>query len=302
MDSAAYSPATAPSYHRPAVAFLQDVLATYHAHFWLFLKFVVPAAIFGYCAVILAGGKAQDIFSSLPRGPGISEHWAEILAALFLRFGGFLVSWVIYCFAFAGTSVAVSETERGVVPSSEQALQAVRDRLLPFLRIALVLFLLLLLAGLLAGTAGGILLGAASKFQWRPSGNIWRVTSLVIVLPFLLALSRFGLAMPAVVLDGRRVSEALFLSDALTSGKLAILLALLFESVVGSYLAAIGPFWIAGWVLHGRIVPTWGPWVLWVVAWVGGVLLQPTLLIGLALLYVKSTQSPTEPFKTAAAI
>jgi hypothetical protein len=123
---------------------------------------------------------------------------------------------------------------------------------------------------------------------------------LVIVLPFLLALSRFGL--PAVVLDGRRVSEALFLSDALTSGKLAILLALLFESVAGSYLAAIGPFWIAGWLLHGRIVPTWGPWVLWVVAWVGGVLLQPTLFIGLALLYVKSTQASPEPFKTAPAI
>jgi hypothetical protein len=99
MD-AAYSPAKAPSHHRPAVAFLQDVLATYHAHFWLFLKFVVPAAIFGYCAVILAGGKAQDILSSLPRGPRISEHWAEILAALFLRFGGFLVSWVILLLRF----------------------------------------------------------------------------------------------------------------------------------------------------------------------------------------------------------
>ncbi len=302
MDSV-FSPATAPSCDRSAFAFLQDVLTTYHAHFWLFVKFVVPAAIFGYSAVIFFGGKAQDILSSLPHGPEMSRHWMEIFAAGFLRFGGFLVSWVVYCFAFAGTCVAVSEIERRVAPSSEQALQAVRERFLPFLRISLVLFLLLLLAMLFAVIAGVILLGAAWKLLgWQPTGAVWQIVFLLIGLPFLLALSRFGLALPAVVLDERRVSDSLFLADRLTSGKLPALLGLLCESVIGSYLAAVGPFWIAGWLLQGRALPAWGPWALWVVAWFGGVLLQPTLFIGLALLYVKSTQSAPEPFKAAPAI
>jgi hypothetical protein len=285
----AYSPATATSYDQSAFAFLQNVLVTYHAHFWLFLKFVVPAAIFGYCAMAFLGGKAQDIVSSLPHGPERIRHSAELLAAFFLRFGGFIVSWVLYCFAFAGTCVAVSETERGVVPAPEQALQAVRDRFLPFLRISLVLFLLLILAMVLAIISGVILLGAASKFGWRLSGYGWQIGLSVIALPFLLALSRFGLAMPAVVLDHRGVSESLFLADTLASGKLARLLALLVESVGGSYVAAVGPFWLAGWLLHGRGLPAWGPWALWIVAWVGGVLVQPTLFIGLALLYIRST-------------
>jgi len=299
MDSA-YSSATAPSYNRPALVFLQDVLTTYHAHFWLFVKFVAPAAIFGYSAMIFFGGKAQDILSSLPHGREIAQHPVQILVAGFFRFSGFLVSWVVYCFAFAGTCVAVGEIERGIVPLAEQALQVVRDRFLPFLRISLVLFLLMLLAMLLAIISGVIVLGAAWKlFGWQPTGPVWQIVFLLIVLPFLLALSRFGLALPAVVLDKSRVSEALFLADTLTSGKAAMLLGLLVESVVGSYFAAIGPFWIAAWFLHGRPLPAWGPWALWAVAWLGGVLLQPTLFIGLSLLYVKSMQTATDPFKTA---
>ena len=298
----AYSPAAGSSYHRPALAFLQDVLVAYHAHFWLFVKLVVPAAIFGYSAVIFFGARARDIISPLPLGPEILQHRMEILAAGFLRSFGFLVSWVLYCFAFAGTCIAVREIERGVVSSSEQALQVVRERLLPFLRISFVLFLLMVVAILLVIITSIALLGLAWKFGWRPSGYGWQIGFVVIALPFLLALSRFGLAMPAVVLGDYRISDSLFFADALTSGKLAALLGLLLESVVGSYLAAVGPFWIAGCLLHGRALPAWGPWVLWVIAWVGGVLLQPTLFVGLALLYVRGTGSAPEPFKTASAI
>jgi hypothetical protein len=63
----------------------------------------------------------------------------------------------------------------------------------------------------------------------------------------LLVFSRFGLAVPALVLDDRSVSQAMFRSDELTEGKWLILAILLVKSLIGGYVAGMIPFWLPRW-------------------------------------------------------
>jgi hypothetical protein len=118
-----------------------------------------------------------------------------------------------------------------------------------------------------------------------------RTISATVYVPMalvLLILSRFGLAMPAVILDDYRIAKAMFLSDELTKGKWPILAVLLFKSLVGAYIAGVAPFWLARWTLAGVSLPSWFPWLLTAVSMAAVTLVEPIMFIGFALLYLKT--------------
>ena len=121
MDSAAE--AAARSVEMLPGRFFGEILGMYRQHFILFIRFLVPATIFGYIAVISAGDKAQEIVRRLPQGPAMLEHHVELIESFLIRFAGWMVSWVVYCFAFAGISIAVRDIHCGTAPKSEQALE-----------------------------------------------------------------------------------------------------------------------------------------------------------------------------------
>jgi hypothetical protein len=102
----------------------------------------------------------------------------------------------------------------------------------------------------------------------------------------LLLVSRFGLAMPAVVLDDYRVGAAMFRSDELTEGKWLTLSVLLLKSVLGGYIAAMLPFWVATWIWEYVQLPAW---FLTLSSYIGVTLVEPFIFIGFALLYVRSS-------------
>src|SRR5450759_450076 len=89
-----------------SLAFVRDVASLYHRNTWLFLKLLLPAALFGYLAVFLSTQKADDILRYISRG-AILNHMTEVLESDAFRIGGFLLDWLIYCFAFSGIAVAV---------------------------------------------------------------------------------------------------------------------------------------------------------------------------------------------------
>ena len=103
-----------------------------------------------------------------------------------------------------------------------------------------------------------------------------------------LLISRFALAVPAVVLDKYGVAQALFRSDELTEGKWLTLAALLTKSLAGGYVAALLPFWLAAWVAENTLLPSWSPWVLNAASIIGVTLVEPTMFIGFALLYASA--------------
>jgi len=287
----------------PTGQFFRDVFGIYHRHFWLFMRFLVPVTIFSYVAVTMAGEISQDILRRVPHNPAIVEQYMELLESFVVRLGGWLVSWIVYCFAFAGITVAIRGIESGSAPLAEESLTTIRERPMLFLRVAVALYLLLLVSVGLALGSGLILVGLWSKLNFRPlnSGGI-QATLAALLFVFLLALSRFGLALPATVLDGLTVRQSLFRSDELTSGRLRILVALLLKSVAGSYIMAIAPFWIAGHVFGQHFVPVREWWVLTALSFLGVLVVEPTMFIGFALLYIRSTQPLPEPFKAAPAI
>jgi hypothetical protein len=107
----------------------------------------------------------------------------------------------------------------------------------------------------------------------------------------LLVLSRFGLAMPALIVDNYRVAAAMFRSDELTERKWFTLAVLLFKSVVGGYLAGMCPFWLASWTPASISLPSWFPWFLRIASVAGVVVVEPTMFIGFAMLYLRISES-----------
>ena len=100
----------------------------------------------------------------------------------------------------------------------------------------------------------------------------------------LLVLSRFGLALPALILDNCRIGQAMFRSDELTEGKWLTLAILLAKSLIGGYIAGMFPFWLAGLIWAYVRLPRQ---FLSVMSIAGVTVVEPFMFIGFALLYVR---------------
>src|SRR5436853_229226 len=109
----------------------------------------------------------------------------------------------------------------------------------------------------------------------------------------LLMLSRFGLAIPALVLDNYRVGQAMFRSDELTEGKWLTLAVLLSKSLIGGYVAGMLPFWLASWIQTSIVLPAWFRWVLTAASIAGVTVVEPTMFIGLVLPSLRMSPLPS---------
>jgi hypothetical protein len=265
--------------------FVSEVLRVYHAHFWLFVRLIGPAVVIGYVAIVGGRHERQEIARHLPRGFLFVGHETEIFEIWVAYFAGFLVSWMAFSVSFGAICSAVGQISEEVVPSPSDCFAKVRERIGPFLRLSALLFFLALVA-----VAVAILLGTA--FLWishqrRVHLSIFTTQSVSFLCAgfSLLVLSRFGLALPALILENCRIGQAMFRSDELTEGKWLTLAILLAKSLVGGYIAAMLPFWLAVWVwAYVRV-----PWQFLTVASIAGVtVVEPFMFIGFALLYVRT--------------
>jgi hypothetical protein len=105
----------------------------------------------------------------------------------------------------------------------------------------------------------------------------------------LLVMSRFGLAIPALLLDDYPVGQAMFRSDELTEGKWLTLAALLAKFLIGGYVLGMAPFWFASFIPADAQLPSWFPWALTIASIAGVTVVEPTMFIGFALLYLKNS-------------
>lgn len=137
----------------------------------------------------------------------------------------------------------------------------------------------------------GIFWLSFQRYVHLGSLSVW-VLSFGLTGLALLALSRFALAVPAVVLDHYRVGQAMFRSDELTEGKWLTLAALLAKSLIGRYVAAMCPFWLASWLLTDIPLRYWFPWVLTVASIAAVTVVEPTIFIGFVLLYSEMSALP----------
>jgi len=93
----------------------------------------------------------------------------------------------------------------------------------------------------------------------------------------------------------------MFRSDKLTQGKWLTLATLLAKSTIGGYVAARCPFWVAS-LIHVTVpLPWWFPWVLKIVSIICVAVVEPTMFVGFALLYLKRTGLDSAPSKVLTA-
>jgi hypothetical protein len=272
--------------------FIAEVLRVYHDQLWLFVKLTGPAVVMGYVAMMLGRNEGREIASHLPRGVAILGHRTELFEIWLANTSGYFVSWMASYFSFGAISSAVDEITEGGVPSASDCFAQVRERIGPFVRLSLLLFVVLLVGVAVAGFLGTGVFWVLHQAHYRYGAfGIWTVTFASFGL-MLLVFSRFGLAVPALLLDNCSVSQAMFRSDELTEGKWFTLAILLGKSLIGGYIAGMLPFWLTRWAWPDIRLPWWVP----VVGSIAAVtLVEPFMFIGFALLYAKmSASSPVK--------
>lgn len=276
--------------HLPIGEFIEEVLRFYNRNRWTFIRIVFPAVLVGYISVMLARHETRLIARHLDPSFPLHRLNSAVWQIQAVSSASYVVSWMGFCVAFGAICSAVEQVSAGFEVSVNDPLAAVRERLGPFLRLsALLLFVFFALEVIFAALIlEGIMWVLRSWF-----GDLNRLTISVLVYALfalaVLILSRFGLAMPALILDDYPVGRAMIRSDELTHGRWSILGVLLFKSIVGGYFAGMLPFWLARWILAGINLPAWFQWVL-AGASVGAVtIVEPIMFIGLALLYLKTS-------------
>jgi hypothetical protein len=274
--------------------FIVEVLRLYHRHLWTFIKFVAPAVPVGSFAVILGRKISLEIANTVFRS-GASQYRIEILEMKLISLAALFTSWIVFSIAYAAICSTVRQLETGSPISMKDSLLDVFRRSGRFFGICSLLALLCMFALAVSG------LGVGAVFWFTPARRlhlssflIW-VISVVISWAALVVLSRFALAVPAVILDGYKVGQSMFRSDELTEGTWPVLAALVCKSYIGGYIAALAPYWLAGWIWAGVPLPSWFPWLLQVASICAVTLVEPPMFIGFALLYLR--QSAALPAK-----
>ncbi len=270
--------------------FVAEAIAVYHRQFWLFVRLVAPAVAIGWFTVVMGRNESREIARHIPRGINAFTYVEMALANLAGLFG----SWTVFSFSFAGICVAVQKLATGFVPSIGECFIPVRSRLGPLLRLSSLLFVFLLIAE----AAALVFLGFGILWVlWRLPFHVSKLMfSLIYFACFglgLLVLSRFSLAIPALILDNCTVGKSIFRSDEYTERKWLILAALLVKSVIGGYIAAMLPFWMASSILGNILVPWWFNWVLTAASIAAASVVEPTMFIGFTLLYLHRSEVPS---------
>jgi hypothetical protein len=274
-------------------SFVADVLRLYHTHLSLFIKLTVPAIVIGYIVVMAAGYEIGEISRHFLHGFAHFTNRSAIIEIAVLRVTSYLASGLALSFSYASICHAVDQVVCGKLPSASECSAAVSNRLGAFLRLSLVFFAFICALEMAAGFVGG------PGLYWVLHRAHAQATSLIIWLTAysatflcLLPVCRLALAMPAVILDDCRIGQALFRSDELTQGRWLVLAALLSKSLIGSYVAGIAPYWIRNWIWSYVQLPR----LITVIASIAAVtLVEPTMFIGFALLYVREREKAFTP-------
>jgi hypothetical protein len=278
--------------------FVAEVLRTYHGHFWLYFRITSPAVIVSTVAIITARHEVRGILRQLPQGVQPLAH--RILEIGLINYSAWFISWIAFSLVFGAICIALEESVAGFAPSAWGSFVKIQERLSPFLRLSLLLLVLVVIAEGVSTALGTGVFWILHRLQVHHSSFLIWVVSYVLVGLALLVTSRFFLAVPAVILDDYSVRRAMLRSDELTQGKWLALAALLAKSSIGGYVAGICPFWLASFVRVSAPLPSWFPWILTIASIFGVTVVEPTMFIGFALLYLKTSAQDSAPNRALA--
>jgi len=280
------SQAGGASLRRPAGAgkFVAEAVDIYQNHFWFFFKLTLPAVFLAWLIGLVTNFQVHALLRQVLQGRSEGHYGIYVFAGEVLSLTRYLISWIVFSLLFGALCIATQTIDSGVSPTVPDSLNAVRSRLGSLLRISLLLFGIAAVVTCITSLAEG---GVIWAYRLHVHSPVPRLIVYGLVCATLLILSRFGLAIPAAMLDNCRPWQSVFRSDELTEGKWLILVALLTKSVIGGYIAGMIPFWLAG--LMKLQLPS--PWILSALSIAAVAAVEPILFIGFTLLYLKTAGS-----------
>ena len=267
-----------------AARFVGEVLDLYQSHFGFFFTLTLPAVAGSW---ILFYATSKEVNATIQQHSLGHRHIdpTTALEAFSLRGVQWLASWMIFSLLFAIICFATREIDSERSPNLSESLSGLRQRVGSFLGVSSLLLGITLVASFLAGLVGvaTILIPRPLHFHAFPS------LALLLLFAALLPVSRFGLAIPAVILDECRVFQSMFRSGKLTEGKWLVLAALLAKSLIGGYVVGMSPFWLASFV--PLPFTRWFLWVLRALSIAAVSAVEPVMFIGFVLLYLRTARS-----------
>ena len=277
-----------------APEFIHEVLRFYHRNRRIFIVLVFPAVLIGYGSVFLARQEARAVSRDLNMALGAHQLYFAALKIQAISLMGYCTSWMAFSLSFAAICVATEQIQAGQVATISESFKVTSEKVGPFLRLSLLLFVLYVLGIGIARLLSNGLFWAGIRLRIAHLDLLILLAAYGAYALAVIVLSRFGLAIPALILDDHKVTRAMLLSDELTENKWSILSVLLFKSIVGGYVAGMLPFWLARWIPASINLPSWFSWVLGGISIAALTLVEPVMFIGFALLYLKTSERSRE--------
>jgi len=296
MDTAASIPDLRPL----SFSELLDRTFTYYRrHFWLFLGIMAIPQVF-----IVATNMCLDAIERLGAGAAAAGSGGPEGAAALGAMGGFVLGlilmvvlyWLLYSVALGATTFAISEAHLGRTPSARESYRSMKGRIRRIVDlvftvgfrvggIAVVPFTAIVVLGVGIGAVAGngVMAGIAIILAFL--GMIGGAVAAVWMI------LRYGLCIPALLLEKLTVKEALRRSIFLTKGNLGrVFLVLLLMTLVAATVGGLvqAPFYIGVFIYAAKgqaVPPLWLSLPMNLVGGLSYAVTSPLLMIGLALLY-----------------
>jgi hypothetical protein len=272
------------------IATLRSVERIYRRNIRIFVLILLPAVVFGYFVIIIASNRIAVFARSISHST--SPAW-EFTAVFLLRFGSFLASWLVYCFAFGAIFYAVRDIRNQLQPTSEGSFAPVREALGRFLRLSSFLFLVCVIPVVaMMGLTAVFLSVLLERFGLGFSLSYYYAASLPLLLLTFGVLARWTLAVPVLLNEGTGVWAAMKRSNSLTDNRLLALTILIIEGFLGTFLAQQIPLRIVGALVGSNGLTEWQFYALYGFSLVCALFVQPIMFVGFANIYMDQIEAP----------
>lgn len=265
----------------------------YRRHFWLFVGVTAVPGIFALLMTLAQAGLQSSVVprpdAAAPGGPPVIESLAPALWFFAAMMAAMLAYWVVYMIALGATTFAVSELYVGRTVTIAHVYGRMRGRVGRLLVLLLLIALRIGAVAMLGIVLIGVVVGIGTVVNPVLAGLAAVALGVVVVGVCTFMALRYGVAVPALVLEGLSAGASIRRSIELTRGRLGRVFLLVVCASLVTYAAIIlfqGPFF-AGALLSGLDTAR-GFWLNIagsVTGTVGATLTTPFLIIGLALIY-----------------
>ena len=262
----------------------------YRRHFWLFVGLTAVPGIFALTMTLAQQGFQALITPNPGEAPAVTaDDVAGAMGFLAAMVASMVIYWVVYMIALGAATLAVSEIYMGRTVTIREVYGRMRGRIGAL--IVLLLVVGLRLFGLLV--LGVIFISGSVRVASTVNPVIGGLLAFMFLAATfgvtLLLMLRYGVAIPALIVEGLRPNAAVSRSVELTRGRLGRVFLLGLCATLITYAAVIlfqGPFLAAA--MMAGLESTAGFWLNIagaVTGTIGTTLTTPFLIIGLALIY-----------------